>query len=132
MHPLIEFAIIAFGFSGIILAGYYYLLRSPPNWFVAIALLALFASAALLIFTTVIDFRSGIIRRRMHPTIVMSLLSAWTLFLVVRRDYYFRKRARQTGAVVRARKARIGARALRQSAASARRVYGLWRDASKD
>jgi hypothetical protein len=132
MHPLLEYAIIAFGFAGVILAGYYNVLRSPPNWFVTIAVLMLFADGALMIFSMIVDFTSGPPTRRLHPTILMPYCSAWALIVVLRRDYRFRKGARRKRAVVRARKARIGARALRQSAASARRVFGLWRDASKD
>ena len=132
MHPLLVDAIVAFGFAGILFAGYYYIIRSPPWWLVTIAVLALLASTALLVASAVVDFKSRPIRRQLAPTMLMSFGSAWALFVVLRRDYRFRTGARRKGAVVRARKARIGVRALRQSAVSARRVYGLWRDASKD
>jgi hypothetical protein len=132
MHPLLFDAIVAFGFAGVLFAGYYYVIRSPPWWLVTIAVLALLASTALLVASAVVDFKSSPIRRQLAPTMLMSFGSAWALFVVLRRDYRFRTGARQKGAAVRARKAGVGARAIRQAAASTRRACVAWRAASKD
>lgn len=132
MHPFLVDAITAFGFAGLLLAGYYYVIRSPPWWLVTIAVLVLLASAALMIISAVVDFKSGPLTRRLPPTILLPYGSALVLFLVLRRDYRYRKRARRNGAAIRARKASIGARAMRQAADSTRRAFDVWRAASKD
>ena len=132
MHPLLVDAIVAFGFAGVLFAGYYYVIRSPPWWLVTIAVLALLASTALLVASAVVDFKSRPIRRQLAPTMLMSFGSAWALFVVLRRDFRFRTGARQRGAPVRARKAGVGARAMRQAAASTKRAFAAWRAASKD
>ncbi len=131
MHPALQMAVIAYAIAGAVLAGYYRVLRSPRWWLVTLAVLALLASIALLGFALVMDLQGALPGRRgrgLHPVISLPFLSSWALLWVLRRDYQHRKDARRKGAAVRARKARVGARALRHSAGSARRMYEVVRD----
>ena len=131
MHPALQMAVIAYAIAGAVLAGYYRVLRSPRWWFVTLAVLALLASIALLGYALVMDWQGALPRRRgrgLHPVILLPFLSSWALLWVIRRDYQHRKDARRKGAAIRTRKVKVGARVLRHSAGSARRMYEVVRD----